>query len=55
LFQLSYRLIAIPEELRGVGGEADFIVTGDKALQQLKEYQGIKIINAEQLISVFGE
>ena len=35
--------------------DADFIVTGDKALQQLKEYRGIKIINAEQFIRVFRE
>ena len=38
-----------------VEGEADFIVTGDKSLQQLKEYRGIKIINAEQFIRVFRE
>ncbi|MCL0073086.1 PIN domain-containing protein [Dehalococcoidia bacterium] len=38
-----------------IEGEAEFIVTGDKALQQLKEYQGIKIINAEQFIRVLGE
>ena len=31
-----------------VESEADFIVTGDKALQQLGEYQGIKIINAKE-------
>jgi putative PIN family toxin of toxin-antitoxin system len=35
-----------------IEGEAQFIVTGDKALQQIKEYHGIKIINAEQFISV---
>jgi len=38
-----------------IEGEAQFIVTGDKALQQLKEYQGIKVINARQFISVLGE
>jgi len=38
-----------------IEGEAQFIVTGDKALQQLKEYQGIKVINAQQFISVLGE
>ena len=38
-----------------IEGEAQFIVTGDKALQQLKEYQGIKIINAEQFIRVLRE
>ena len=38
-----------------IEGEAQFIVTGDKALQQLKEYQGIKVINAEQFIGVLRE
>jgi putative PIN family toxin of toxin-antitoxin system len=38
-----------------VKGEADLIVTGDKALQQLREYQGIKIINAEAFIGVLEE
>lgn len=38
-----------------IEGEAQFIVTGDKALQQLKEYQGINIINAEQFIRVLRE
>jgi putative PIN family toxin of toxin-antitoxin system len=38
-----------------IEGEAQFIVTGDKTLQQVKEYQGIKIISAQQFISVFGE
>lgn len=38
-----------------VEGEAQFIVTGDKALQQLQEYDGIKIINAEQFIRVLGQ
>jgi putative PIN family toxin of toxin-antitoxin system len=38
-----------------IEGEAQFIVTGDKALQQVKQYRGIKIINAEQFISVLGE
>jgi putative PIN family toxin of toxin-antitoxin system len=38
-----------------VEGEAQFIVTGDKSLQQIEEYQGIKIINAEQFIRVFKE
>ena len=38
-----------------VEGEAALIVTGDKALQRLREYQGIKIINAETFISVLEE
>ena len=38
-----------------VEGEAQFIVTGDKALQQLKEYQGIKTINAEEFIKLLSE
>jgi hypothetical protein len=38
-----------------IEGEAQFIVTGDKALQQVKEYRGVKIISAQQFISVLGE
>jgi len=38
-----------------VEGGARFIVTGDKALEQVSEYRGIKIINAEQFIRVFAE
>lgn len=38
-----------------VEGEAALIVTSDKALQRLREYQGIKIINAEAFISVLEE
>lgn len=38
-----------------VEGGAALIVTGDKALQRLREYQGIKIINAETFISVLEE
>lgn len=38
-----------------IEGEAQFIVTGDGALQQVKEYQGINIINAQQFISILGE
>ena len=35
-----------------VEAQADFIVTGDKGLQQLGEYQGIKIINAESFTGI---
>lgn len=38
-----------------VEGEADLVVTSDKALQQLGEYQGIKIVNAEAFIRVLEE
>lgn len=38
-----------------VEAQADFIVTGDKRLQQLGEYQGIRIINAESFIRVLKE
>ncbi len=38
-----------------VEAQADFIVTGDKSLQQLGEYQGIKIINAETFIKVLED
>ena len=38
-----------------VEAQADFMVTGDKALQQLGEYKGIKIITAEEFIKVLEE
>lgn len=38
-----------------VEGEADLIVTGDKALQQFGKHQGIKIINAEVFIKILEE
>ncbi|MEK7354547.1 MAG: putative toxin-antitoxin system toxin component, PIN family [Chloroflexota bacterium] len=38
-----------------VEGKADFIITGDKGLLQLREYQGIKIINAEAFIGILNE
>ena len=37
-----------------VEGYADFIVTGDKDLLQLRKYQDIKIINAEAFVRVLG-
>ncbi len=38
-----------------VEGNADFIVTGDKALQQLDQYGDIRIISAEAFIRVLDE
>lgn len=38
-----------------VEAQADFIVTGDKRLQQLKEYQGIRIVNAESFIGLLDK
>jgi len=38
-----------------VEAQADFIVTGDKDLLQLGEYNGIKIINAETFIKVLEQ
>ena len=38
-----------------VEGAAKFIVTGDKALQGLGQYQGIKIINAQQFIEILQQ
>ena len=35
--------------------KAGFIVTGDRALQRLVEYQSIKIVNAETFIRVLEE
>jgi putative PIN family toxin of toxin-antitoxin system len=36
-------------------GKADFIVTGDKALQLLREYDGISIINAEAFMKILDK
>jgi len=38
-----------------VGGRARYIVTGDKALQGINEYQGIRIVGAEQFVRLLGE
>jgi len=38
-----------------VQAQADFIVTGDKRLQQLEAYRGIRIIDAESFIRVLKE
>lgn len=38
-----------------IAGHADFIVTGDKPLQRVGEYQGISIIGAETFIRVLEE
>ena len=38
-----------------VEAQADLIVTGDKALQKLGEYQGIKIVGAETFIGVLED
>ena len=38
-----------------VEGEAGLIVTGDKALQKLREYQDIRIISAEEFIRLMEE
>jgi len=34
---------------------ADYIVSGDKHLLKLKEYEGIKIINAADFLSFFNK
>jgi len=38
-----------------VEGQADFIVTGDKRLQELGEYKGIRIVNAESFIGILEQ
>ncbi len=38
-----------------VEGQADFILTGDKALRGLEEFKGIKIISAEAFIRILDE
>ena len=35
-----------------VEGKADFIVTGDKGLRRLGEYDGIRIVNAQEFIGI---
>ncbi len=37
----------------GVKGKVDYIISGDKHLLELKEYQGIKIVTASQLLRKF--
>ncbi|MDO9537864.1 MAG: putative toxin-antitoxin system toxin component, PIN family [Thermoplasmata archaeon] len=38
-----------------VDGEADYIVSGDKHLLGLKEYEGIKILKAKEFLSVYPD
>ena len=38
-----------------VEAQADFVVTGDKPLQKLEEYQGIKIVNAQAFIEALDQ
>ena len=35
-------------------GNADFIVTGDKHMLELKEFKGIKIVTVEKALSIVG-
>ena len=35
-------------------GDADFIVTGDKHMLELKEFKGIKIVTVEKALSIVG-
>lgn len=35
-----------------VAGKADFIVSGDKHLLKLKEFHGVQIVNANELVSM---
>jgi len=35
-------------------GDADFIVTGDKHMLELKEFKGIKIVTVEKAPSIVG-
>lgn len=37
-----------------VEGEADFIISGDKHLKNLKSYQGIKIVDPTTFLAMFG-
>jgi len=37
-----------------VSGNADYIISGDKHLLDLKEYEGIKILNAKTFLSNVG-
>lgn len=36
-----------------LSGRAEYIITGDKTLCNLREYKGIKIINAKEFLKIF--
>ena len=36
-------------------GDADFIVTGDKHMLELKEFKRIKIVTVEKALSILGK
>ena len=38
-----------------VSGNADYIISGDQHLLQLKEYSGIKILNASEFLELVNE
>ena len=38
-----------------VAGKADYIVTGDRHLLELKEHEGIKIVTPSELLNVLSE
>ncbi len=38
-----------------VNGRADFIVSGDRHLLEVKEYRGIRIVTAKEMLKIIGE
>jgi len=38
-----------------VNGKADFIVSGDRHLLEMREYRGIKIVTAKEMLKIIGE
>jgi putative PIN family toxin of toxin-antitoxin system len=38
-----------------VNGKADFIVSGDRHLLEMKEYRGIRIVTAKEMLKIIGE
>ncbi|MDI6654994.1 MAG: putative toxin-antitoxin system toxin component, PIN family [Candidatus Hydrothermarchaeota archaeon] len=38
-----------------VNGKADFIVSGDRHLLEMREYRGIRIVTAKEMLKIIGE
>ena len=53
---ILHRVAADPDDDKiiscAVEGQADYLVTGDKLLLQMRQYGGIRIVNAEEFIRV---
>ncbi len=38
-----------------VGGDADYLVSGNKHLLEVREFQGIKIVTSKQMLEIFEQ